>query len=302
MSVFDKSNLTPLTSFKEGDRSKVIIETSQFGHWRKTFIGGFSTMFKLNLFALLALIPILIFAFKYLTATMSTASVLPFSSTLGTGILSIVDVGEISHIMSQVNFQNYFMILIPVGIFISSMLSSAFAYGIRNAAYNGGFVPFKECFKGYKFCITQFAILGFFLTLCFLLMAFGYYHLSEMIFLGGFNVTTIILIVAFILIALTLASFFMYAYSLSTTYKLSLGQIVKRSIKFTIHLPIQNFIMILLMVAPIGLIFVSSFFISLIFTMYLFVGFSFSASIWTVYSQHIFSIATPDKFKKKKKV
>ncbi|MFI3167305.1 MAG: hypothetical protein R3Y32_04210 [Bacillota bacterium] len=294
------ANLASLTSFKEGDRRKVIRNGSRFEHWKMLFLGGFNSMFVLNLIALLALMPVILVGYNYFSTIWETASVLPFASSVGTGIITVVDTASIQYITTQqILLEN--MIYVPLAIFASSVLIAPFFYAIRNAEYDGSVTSYTGAIQGYKFCALKFAVLGVITALICELAIVAYYFYNTLVFNGLGTVASVAYLIglaAYLFFALTIM---IYAYILTVTYKMSIGGALKRAVVFTFTLPLQNLCITIATIAPIALAFINSFVLSLVVTLYIFVGFSYMLSIWMVYVQTILTIATPQAAKKSKK-
>ncbi len=293
------ATLASLTSFKEGDRRKVIRSGSRFEHWKKLFLGGFNSMFVLNLIGLIGLAPVLFLFYRYFSSIWQTASLLPFGSSVGTGILTVVDTASIKHITSQaILLEN--MMLMPLAIIISSIFVSPFFYAMRNAEYDGVVSGYKSCLKGLKYCGVKFGILGFFTAVIVEIALWGYYFTCELAFGGLGMVAQIAIYVAIIIFLVIALTVMIYAYVLTVTYKMSIGGAMKRAFKFTCNLPLQNLCMFIATIAPFFLAFAGSFILSLVVTLGIFVGFSYMMSIWMVYIQTVLTAATPQSAKKGK--
>ncbi len=292
------AKLASLTSFKDGDRRKVIHSGSRFEHWKRLFLGGFNSMFILNLVGLLGLMPVILCGYYFFDSIWTTAVTLPFASSIGTGIITIVDTAAIQHITSQSSYVIYMLMLMPLAIIVSSVLVSPFVHAMRNAEYDGVVSGYTKAIVGFKYNGVKFGVLGIISALLYEIIAVLYYFRSEAVFNGASTVASIAMLVGIVALAALFAMIMVYAFVITATYKMSIIGAMKRSVIFTFTLLFQNIIIMACTLVPLLLVFAGSFMVSLIITLYLFVGLSFMLSIWMVYVQTVLSISTPQAAKK----
>lgn len=294
------AKLASLTSFKEGDRRKVINQGSRIQHWKMLFLGGFNSMFILNLVGLLGLLPLILLGYNLFSTMWSTASVLPFASSMGTGIITVVDTASIQHITTQQTILEN-LLLLPLAIIFSSILSSPFVFAMRNAEYDGRVVSYTNAIKGFKYCGVKFAILGVISAVLFEIIGFSYYFYNEYVFANGSSWLSIAMLVAMVIVAVFFLVLMVYAYVLTVTYKMSVGGAMRRAFAFTVNLPLQNICVVIATLLPLSFMLINSFMVSLVVTLYIFVGISYMMSVWMVYIQTVLTLATPQTAKKVKK-
>ncbi|MFI3129389.1 MAG: hypothetical protein R3Y18_04915 [Bacillota bacterium] len=295
------TKLASLTSFKDGDRRKVIHSGSRFEHWKRLFLGGFNSMFILNLVGLLGILPVILCGFYYFDSIWTTAATLPFASSIGTGIVTIVDTASIQHITSQSSYVTYMLMLMPLAIIFSSVLVSPFFHAMRNAEYDGVVSGYTKAIAGFKYNGLKFFVLGIITAVLYEIIAVLYYFRAEAVFNGATTFAGIAMLVGIVALAVVFAMIMVYAYVLTATYKMSIIGALKRSAVYTFTLFMQNVIIMVATLVPLVLMFFGSFMVSLMLTLYLFVGLSYMLSIWMVYIQTVLSISTPQSAKKTKK-
>lgn len=295
------AKLASLTSFKEGDRRKVIHQSSRIEHWKKLFLGGFNSMFILNMIGILGLMPVILSVYYYLETVWGTAAVLPFASTIGTAIFPVVDTASIQHITTQSAYVTHILLITPLAMIVSSVLLSPFVYAMRNAEYDGAVSGYLKSLLGFKYNGLKFLGLGVISAVLFEIVAFLYYLYSDYAFANGSGFVTILMLVGIILLAVFFFIVMVHAYIITTTYKMSIFGALVRSLVFVKNLPLQCLFIFILTILPFGLCLLGSFIVSLVITLALFVGLSFMGSIWMVYLQTILSIATPQNAKKVRK-
>ncbi len=258
-------------------------------------------MFILNLVGLLGLMPVILCGYYYFDAIWTTAVTLPFASSIGTGIVTIVDTASIQHITTQSSYLMYMLMLMPLAIIFSSVLLSPFVHAMRNAEYDGVVSGYTKSIVGFKYNGLKFFVLGIITAVLYEIIAILYYLRADAVFNGATTFAGIAMLVGIVALAVVFAMIMVYAYVLTATYKMSVIGALKRSVIFTFTLFAQNLIIMVATLLPLLLVFAGSFMVSLIITLYLFVGLSYMLSIWMVYIQTVLSISTPQSAKKTKK-
>lgn len=288
-----------LTSFCEGDRRKVIHQTSRMDHWKAIFMGSMSGMFTLNFLAILALAPILYLAFAFLSAYLGATQILPYASGLGASVITIVDTAAITYATQQ-DMLLELMLYLPVAIVVSSILLAPFFYGMRNAEYDGIAGKLKDALRGFKFLTARYAILGVICAVWVELCLLGLYLYNNMVFAGGV-VGPAFLLAGIVIFSIAFIIMMGFCYTLCATYKMSVWGAVKWAVEFTLKLSIQNLFILVVACLPLFFFFLGTSMISMILMLYIFFGFSYMLSVWMVYVQTVYTAQTPQNAKKTKK-
>lgn len=280
---------------KVGDMAKRLpTAEGRWGLWKYLFAQGMTGMFQLNVSAFICFLPVIVVAYLFAMGSMSISSSLPFTSFIGAGYPAVVDAAEKAFTSTQELFFEFGVLLMPCALFISLYLSQSVQYAMRNFVWTEGHFKFKTLFKSFKFNWKQ----PIFISLITSVIAMGIFYLVYLLraylYLHGWNVWAVLMVIGIAAVALFVVMITMYAYSISITYKESLLAVYYDAVFLSIRLFVTNILVEIAVLAPIALValLTSTAFGMLVIMAMVFIGFSYMLLTWAVYSQYVFDLAT----------
>lgn len=270
-----------LKNYQEGGRFKL---------FSNVFFGKMGAMSKANWMMLLFCLPVFaaIFYASYLALNIEAA--VPFSANYGLGYPMVSNIREIyDHLIFK---NNMFRALLLVPGIIIGFVGLAGAFNIIKYECLGFNVKiFKTFFKGIKNNFVTFMWLGLVNSLIFfqLVMALNFYGNNDLAL--AWKIVTITLSVLLMAFSAVISMFVMTQAAL---YDLPLIKMLKNAFWFTVSFGLQNAIILIFSLVPVGLLLLmsTSYFLQLIVIMVCaMLGFSYIICIWTVYSHYVYGIA-----------
>ncbi len=280
---------------KVGDMAKRLpTAEGRWGLWKYLFSQGMTGMFQLNVCAFICFLPVIAVVYLYAMSSISISSSLPFTSYIGAGYPAVVDAAAKAFALTQELFMQFGVLLFPAALFLSMYLSLTVQYAMRNFVWTEGHFKFKTLFKAFKFNWKQPILISLVTSVIAMGLTYAVYHLRNYLYLNGWNVWAVLIVVGLAAIALFVVIVTMYAYSISLTYKESIWAIYYDSVLLTVRLLVTNILIAIAVLAPIGLVIglMQTSFGLLVMMLMLFIGFAYMLLTWTVYSQYVFDLAT----------
>ncbi len=270
-----------IKNYQEGGRFKL---------FSSVFFGKMGAMSKANWMMLLFCLPVfaVIFYASYLALNIDAA--VPFSANFGLGYPVVSNVSEIyNHLVFK---NNMFRALLLVPGIIVGFIGLAGAFNIIKYECLGFNVKIiKTFFKGIKNNFITFMWLGLVNSLVFfqLVAALNFYGNPDLAL--AWKIVTITLSVLLMAFSAVVS---MYVMTQAALYDLPLVKMLKNAFWFTVSFGLQNIIILIFSLVPVGLLVLmnTSYLLQLIVIMVCaMLGFSYIICIWTVYSHYVYSAA-----------
>lgn len=281
LSVDEYNHEYLIKNYQEGGRFKL---------FSNVFFGKMGAMSKANWMMLLFCLPVFaaIFYASYLALNIEAA--IPFSANFGLGYPMVNNISEIyNHLIFK---NNMFRALLLVPGIIIGFIGLAGAFNIIKYECLGFNVKIiKTFFKGIKNNFITFMWLGLCNALIFfnLVAALNFYGVSDLAL--AWKIVTISLSVLLMAFSAVVSMFVMTQAAL---YDLPLIKMLRNAFWFTVSFGLQNIIILVFSLVPVGLLILMSvsYFLQLIVIMVCaMLGFSYIICIWTVYSHYVYGIA-----------
>lgn len=280
LSVDEENHEYLLKNYQEGRRFKL---------FSNVFFGKINVMSRTNWLMLLFCLPA-IAAIIYTAYRASDIGLyVPFSASLGIGNYVVPNVESMYDKLMYENNMFRALLLVPSIIVIFIGCAGAFNV-IKYESLGFNVKVIKTFFKGIKNNFVTYMWLGLINSLVFfqLMWAANFYGVPDLhLAIKIVSIALSSLLMAFVLII----SFFVMAQS--ALYDLPLTKMIKNAFWFTISFIVQNIIILVLSLIPVGLLFLTgiSYFMLLIIVMILcFVGISYIVCVWTIYSHYVFEM------------
>lgn len=279
----DKPDLTPEQ-----------LNMSKWAMFKFIFFGRFGTMVLLNLLMLLFALPgIAVMLLFYLNSSVA-AGFIPYSSNIGIGYPVVADAVHQGIVVSFYYNITEYLILVPCIAFFALGVAGSL-YVIRKLIWNEQVSTFKDFFRGIKKCWLPSLIMGFVFGLAVLLVVFtdGYFDAYELSV--AYKAVTLTLSIILLVLTIIFTSFFM---TQNAAFKMSATVLIRNSALFVFGAFIQSIIFIGIGLIPAYLMFIPgiTFLLTLI---YVFVGFSFSAVVISLFCHYCYEKFLYDKISDK---
>lgn len=273
---------------RDEEYARSTLPTSRWGLFWDIFKGRFSKLVIVNLLMLIFFIPmILVVVFRIVYVNVQ-ATLMPFSAWLGVGYPAMPNLeGMPQQLLLSSNMQ--FGLLMIVAALIAAVGISGGMYVIRNMVWTEGIFVANDFWRGIKINIVnvlQSALFyGFFLYLFVISISWSNWMLAT----GAGNdvLITISMVVSYIAIAV-ITMMFLWMLSMGGNYKLKFFQLLKNSFLMTFGLIFHNIFFVALMLIPVILMLLGSFFQVVGIIIMILFGISYMLLVWFNYSQWAF--------------
>lgn len=276
-----KKGIVHKMMFGDEDKPDVTPEQLNVSKWAKfkeIFLGRFGTMVLLNLLTLLFALPaIAVMLLFYLNSTVASGYI-PYSSNIGIGYPVVIDAVSLGAISDFTFGITEYLILVPcVAVFALGVAGNL--YVIRKLIWDQPTSTFKDFFRGIKKCWLGALIMGlaFGLTLLLVKFSFGYFDAFNLPVAYKAIVLTLAIILLVFMIIFT--SFFMTQH---VAFQMSAMVLIRNSMLFVFGAFLQSIIFIGIGLIPVYLTFIPGM-TMLIILLYVFVGFSFSTVVISLF-------------------
>ena len=253
-----------------------------------------TSMFQINVSAFLCFLPVIAVIYLYVLSANGVSSSLPFTSFVGAGYPSVVDASAKAFDLTQKLFMRFGVFFLPLAIFVSTYLSQTVQYAMRNFVWTEGHFSFKTLFKAFKFNWKQPIFISLLTAVFSMGVMFLVYLFRNYLYVNGWNVWAVLIVIGLALVSLFFVIVTMYAYSISITYREGIFAVYRDAVVLTVRLIVTNLFITLAVLLPIGLLFalMNTAFASIVLMVIIFIGFAYMLLTWTVYSQYVFDLAT----------
>lgn len=276
-----KKGIVHRMMFGNEDRPDLTPEQLNMSKWamfKFIFFGRFGTTVLLNILTLLFALPaIAVMLLFYLNSSVA-AGFIPYSSNIGIGypvVNNAVSIGVISDFTYSIT---EYLIMVPcIAIFALGVAGNL--YVIRKLIWHEPTSTFKDFFRGIKKCWIGAVFIGLLFGLSVLLVVFsvGYFDAFKMpVAYKAIMLTISIILLVFMII---FASFFM---TQNAAFKMKPLVLIRNSALFVFGAFFQSIIFIGIALAPVYLMFIPGITMLLVI-IYVFVGFSFSTIIISLF-------------------
>lgn len=280
LSVDEENHEYLIKNYQEGGRFRL---------FSNVFFGKMGAMSRTNWIMLLFCLPL--FAALFYTAYLAYdyASYSPFSSNFGLGYPVVPDAEQIYAELIYKNNMFRALLFIP-GIIVAFIGLAGMFNVIKYESLGISVKVWKTFFKGIKNNIATFLWLGLINGLMVFLLIFSVNFYGNPDLGLAWKIITITLTVLAMIFVLIMSFYIM---TQSALYNLSLGRMIKNAFWLTVSFVLQNFIILILSLLPIGLIFLMSLsvFLQILIIMILaMMGFSYIVCVWTVYGHYVYGM------------
>ncbi len=263
----DKPDLTPEQ-----------LNMSKWAMFKYLFFNRFGTMVFLNLLTLLFALPaIAVILLFFMNSTVANGFI-PYSANIFIGnnvVVNAVNQGNISAFTYQL-FE--FLVLVPC-IAVFAVGVSGNLYVIRKLIWEEPTHTFKDFFRGIGKCWLPSLLIGiaFGLTLVLVVFSLGYFDAYGMsVSLKALSVTLSMILLVFMII---FTSFFM---TQNVAFKMRPMVLIRNSVLFVFGALLQSIIFIGIGLIPVYLMFIPGITVLLVM-IYVFLGFSFSTLVISLF-------------------
>ncbi len=263
------------------------LEGSRFKLFSNVFFGKMGAMSRANWMMLLFCLPAFAVLFYAYYLTIQYSAYTPFSGNLGIGYPVVSNAEEIYSALMYKNSMFRALLLVPCVIVGFVGLAGAFNV-IKYQSLGIDVKIFKTFFKGVKNNAVTHIWLGLINSMLFLLLTFT---------INGFGVENLhlaIKIISIILVSVLFAFSIivsMFIMTQSALYDMPLSNMIKNAVRLTFTFVLQNIIILIFSLVPVGLLFImnTSYILQLIVIMVCaMLGFSYIICIWTIYSHYVY--------------
>ena len=267
--------------FGDEDRPDLTPEQLNMSKWamfKFIFFSRFGTTVLLNILTMLFALPAIgVMLLFYLNSSVA-AGFIPFSSNIGIGYPVVSNAASLGAISDFTYKITEFLILVPcIAIFALGVAGNL--YVVRKLIWQEPTSTFKDFFRGIKKCWIGAVFMGLLFGLALLLVVFsaGYFDAFGMsVAYKAVMMTISIILLVFMII---FASFFMTQHA---AFKMRPMVLIRNSALFVFGAFLQSVIFIGIGLAPVYLMFIPGITMLLVL-IYVFVGFSFSTIVISLF-------------------
>lgn len=273
---------------RDEEYARSTLPTSRWGLFWDIFKGRFSKLVIVNLLMLIFFIPmILVVVFRIVYVNVQ-ATLMPFSAWLGVGYPAMPNLeGMPQQLLLSSNMQ--FGLLMIVAALIAAVGISGGMYVIRNMVWTEGIFVANDFWRGIKINIVNVLQSALFYGVFLYLFVISISWSNWMLATGAGNdvLITISMVVSYIAIAI-ITMMFLWMLSMGGNYKLKFFQLLKNSFLMTFGLIFHNIFFVALMLIPVILMLLGSFFQVVGIIIMILFGISYMLLVWFNYSQWAF--------------
>lgn len=266
-------------------------------HWElgwDIFKTNMTKLIGLNLLILLFFLPVLaLVLLRYLNVTYLSLQT-PFSQNIGLGYPSFPSTaGLVEYIYLSANVQSFMWL--PIAAAVAAVGLSGGMYVMRNFVWAEGVSVGRDFWAGVKKNFWQiFGVTvsyGILMFLCVSAISYANYAIAA----SDGNWLLVVSNVFSYVIAIFFTIVFLFALSLSVTYKLKFFQLIRNSVIMTIALLPLNLFFAAFALVSVLLLMLGGFFAAIGVVLFIMFGMSIFALVWTDYSQWAFDKYINDK-------
>lgn len=256
--------------------------------FKEMFMGHFTTMIGINLLTALFFAPAIVLIVYFMMIMNNVSALLPYSSNIGVGIFTIIDVASRSQQVSFYYNTIMFAILVPCLMVGFVGLAGNF-YIMRKFAWGENVRVIKDFFRGVAKNWLSFTVLGLLdgLMILFFVFNLGFYDVYN---LGVALKATMITISSLMLVVMAMITMFWTCQTVA--YKLGPMVLLRNSFLFSFGTFFQTIAIIIVTFGFFALFLVPG--IQMIIVMlFAFIGLSYISSAWTAYTHYCFDKFLP---------
>ncbi len=255
---------------------------------------NFGKMFGLNLLMLLFFLPVLFLVFyRYLQIQYYAVS-MPFSANIGLGYPAVPTSAGFAEYIYMMADRSTFLML-PIAGIIASVGLSGGMYVMRNMVWAEGVFVGQDFWKGVKKNFLPVFLSTLLYTLVLLLSVISVSYGKMIIASDGSNwLITASIVMSYIIIVFA-SLVYLYTLTFGVTYKLKFLQLIKNSFIMAIGLLPSNLFFAAFALISVIIMMLGGFAMTIGVFIFLILGLSGAALIWTDYSQWAFDKFINDK-------
>lgn len=267
---------------------------SKWAMFKELFFHRFGTMVMLNLLTVLFALPAVVVMVLFYLNSAVAATYIPYSAGLGIGYPVITDAVSQGLMVSFTYDVIEYLILVPcIAVFALGVAGNL--YVIRKLIWQENTRTVKDFFRGIKKCWLPALIMGFCFGLSLLLVVFSFGYFDAYNLSIGLKAFSIALSIIMLVIMILFTSFFM---TQNAAFKMRPIVLIRNSILFVAGTNVQAILFIGIALAPVYLMFIPG--ITIILSLvYVFLGFSFSSLIISLFCHYCYEKYLYDKIEGK---
>lgn len=266
------------------------LNMSKWEMFKFIFFSRFGTMVLLNLLTLLFALPaIAVMLLMYLNSSVAS-SFIPYSANIGVGYPVVVNAASLGAISDFTYSLIEYLILVPcIAVFALGVTGNL--YVIRKLIWNQPTSTFKDFFRGIKKCWLSSLLIGLVFGLALLLVVFslGYFDAFDMPV--AYKAVTLTIAIILFIFMIIFTSFFM---TQNVAFQMRPIALIRNSMLFVFGAFLQSIIFIGIALIPVYLSFIPGI-TMLLAILYVFIGFSFSTVIISLFCHYCYEKFLYDK-------
>ncbi|MDE6200715.1 MAG: hypothetical protein K2M47_02380 [Clostridiales bacterium] len=276
-----KKGIVHKMMFGNEDRPDLTPEQLNMSKWamfKFIFINRFGTTVLLNILTMLFALPaIAVMLLFYLNSSVA-AGFIPYSSNIGIGYPVVSDAASLGVISDFTYSITEFLIMVPcIAIFALGLAGNL--YVIRKLIWHEPTRTIKDFFRGIKKCWLGAIFMGILFGLALLLVVFSAGYFDAFNLSVAYKAVMLTISIVLLVFMIIFASFFM---TQNAAFKMRPMVLIRNSALFVFGAFIQSVIFIGIGLAPVYLMFIPGITMLLVI-IYMFVGFSFSTIVISLF-------------------
>lgn len=275
-------------SEKSEEYARASLPSNRWELFWDIFKGRFWKIVIVNLLILLFFLPLFALLF-FRNAFISSMTVYcPFSSPFGAGYQALPSLaGYHEGIVANVDM-TVFMFL-PIALAIAGVGLAGGAYVIRNMVWTEGIFVANDFWRGVKQNFVDILLTSLLYSVIFYAVQLSVGVCNRMLAVGAgtawlLNVSVVMSYVAMAFVTMI----YFHAITMSVTYKLKFGALLKNSFLLTLGLLPQNVFFIAIAGIPVILCLLGGIFLAIGVIMTALIGLAYALLVWTDYSQWVY--------------
>ena len=273
---------------RDEEYARSTLPTSRWALFWDIFKGRFSKLVIVNLLMLIFFIPLILVYFFRSTMLGLQASWMPFASWMGVGYPAMPNLTGLPQELIFSNNVFYGALMIVAGL-IAAVGISGGMYVIRNMVWTEGIFVANDFWRGIKINIVVVLQSTLFYGVMLYLFSVSISWSNWMLATAQGNAVLITISKVISYIAIVIVSLmYLWMLSMGGNYKLKFFQLLKNSFLMTFGLIFQNIFFAVLMLIPVILVLIGSFFQIIGYVLLILLGISYMLLVWFDYSQWAF--------------
>lgn len=273
---------------RDEEYARSTLPTSRWALFWDIFKGRFSKLVIVNLLMLIFFIPLILVYFFRSTMLGLQASWMPFASWMGVGYPAMPNLTGLPQELILSTNVFYGALMIVAGLIAAVGISGGMCV-IRNMVWTEGIFVANDFWRGIKINIVVVLQSTLFYGVMLYLFSVSTSWSNWMLATAQGNAVLITISKVISYIAIVIVSLmYLWMLSMGGNYKLKFFQLLKNSFLMTFGLIFQNIFFAALMLIPVILVLIGSFFQIIGYVLLILLGISYMLLVWFDYSQWAF--------------